>query len=41
MKNYARIGNRKGRPAYRTPSRVRTKHAYIRVAQKRRGILKP
>jgi len=41
MKNYARIGNRKGRPAYRTPARIRAKQAYIRVAQKRCDILKP
>jgi len=23
MKNYAKVGNRKGKPAYRTPSRFR------------------
>jgi|GEM_PF-3353634 len=32
MKNYAKVGNRKGKPAYRTPSPVRNK--FLREANR-------
>ena len=28
MKNHAKVGNRRGRPTYRTPARIRVKQVY-------------
>ncbi|MEK7624608.1 MAG: hypothetical protein AAB404_02740 [Patescibacteria group bacterium] len=32
MKNYAKVGNRRGRPAYRTPSSFRSRQ-YLKVVK--------
>ncbi len=34
MKDYAKVGNRKGRPAYRTPSSFRYKQ-YLKVLNRK------